>query len=280
MQIESLFIYPIKSGAGIEVSALEFDARGPIHDRRWMVVRPDGSFLTQRNHPTLGAVAAVPVESGLVLTIAQQPPLLVPAPESNEPLSCSVWFDQVLCLDCGEEAAVALSEHLQEEVRLVYADETHFERGVHLPPQAAEAGPAEVSLADGFPLLLVSAAALTQLSERFGQEVSVRRFRPNIVIGGADAHAEDNWQRIRVGETELAIVKPCVRCSIPALDPDEMTETPGFNRTLATYRKFDGRIIFGQNALVKGKGKGKGQGEGKIIRVGDPVDVLDGLPTS
>lgn len=266
MQVESLFIYPLKSAREIKVSELRFDARGPVHDRRWMVVQPDGLFISQRNFPTLGMVIAVPVETGLVLTIADQEPLLVPLPDAESAMNCQIWFDKVSCLDCGDEAAQALSRHLQTKVRLVYADDGCFDRKSRSATGEIAANATDVSLADGYPLLVLSDSALTLLAERLGQPVTAERFRPNIVISGTEAHAEDQWQKIRIGTAELTIVSPCVRCTIPTLDPATFVATPDFNSTMATYRKFDNKILFGQNAIIANPKA--------VIHAGDPVEVL------
>lgn len=264
MQVKSLFVYPLKSGRAIPVSSLRFDAQGPMYDRRWMVVRPDGCFLTQRDYPELGKVAATPVEAGLVLRVAGQPPLLVSMPSPEAQIACRIWSDRVLCLDCGDAAARLLSQHLHTEARLVHAADSCFERKVRKNKQ--DITDQRLALADAAPLLLLSAAAIDLLSERCGQQLSPLRFRPNIVISGAAAHAEDGWRKIRIGEAEVAILHPCVRCSVPALDPDDCTETPGFNRTLASYRRVDGKITFGQNgALLNTEAS---------IKVGDPVKLL------
>lgn len=264
MQVESLFVYPLKSGRALPVSSLRFDAQGPRYDRRWMVVRPDGCFVTQRDYPALGKVAATPVEAGLVLQVAEQPPLLVSMPSTEVQISCRIWSDQVRCLDCGDAAARLLSQHLRTEARLVHAADSCFERKMR--KNKREFTDQRLGLADAFPVLLLSAAAIDLLSERCGQQVSSLRFRPNIVISGADAHAEDGWQKIRIGEAEVAILQPCVRCSVPALDPDGCTETPGFNRALASYRRFDGKITFGQNGTLLNMEAS--------IKAGDPVKVL------
>jgi uncharacterized protein YcbX len=45
------------------------------------------------------------------------------------------------------------------------------------------------------------------------------RFRPNLVIEGSEAYAEDSWKRIRIGDVEFRVVKPCARCILTTIDP-------------------------------------------------------------
>jgi hypothetical protein len=123
-----------------------------------------------------------------------------------------------------------------------------------------------VSFADAFPLLLVSAAALDELNGRLTQPVSLDRFRPNLVVEGCDAHAEDGWKRLRIGAVELDVAKPCARCAVPALDQLTGEKHPELLRALASYRRAEDRqVYFGQNLLYRGGGS---------LSVGDAVEVL------
>jgi len=191
--------------------------------------------------------------------------LLVETPRDNAPLlDCRIWRDRVRCRDAGDEAAGMLSASLRRSVRLVYAGEGYTRKvNRDFVPGNTDV---DVGLADGFPLLLMTREALTVLEDRFGQALEVARFRPNIVVSGGRPHAEDNWRSVRIGITQLRVVKPCSRCRIPALNPRTGRPTPGFNRALAAYRRIDGEILFGQNALVLSPGV-------SVVRVGDLVHV-------
>ena len=122
-----------------------------------------------------------------------------------------------------------------------------------------------MSFADGFPLLLVSEASLEELGRRAGKAFEAQRFRPNLVVSDTEPHAEDSWRRIRVGSIEMRAVKPCSRCVIPtrSLDSGALGTEP--LATLATYRKRDGKVMFGINVIPDSEGE---------LRVGDAVEVL------
>jgi uncharacterized protein YcbX len=135
-------------------------------------------------------------------------------------------------------------------------------------PEYGQAGD-QVSFADGFPLLLISEASLADLNSRLDAPVEMRRFRPNLVVDGNRPYAEDNWQRIRVGDVEFAGVKNCSRCVFTTIDPDSGVVHPDKEplRTLSTYRRRpQGGVYFGQNLIPR---------SGGVIRVGDPVTVLE-----
>ena len=198
-----------------------------------------------------------------MVAVPSQQPIVVGAPDLNSRLTCKVWFDQVQCLECGAEAATLLSQYLQTEVKLVSVDNNRHER-----KRRSVVGRTNyaLSLVDSAPLMLVSGSTTDLLAKRLGQPVAMSRFRPNIVIADVEPHAEDHWRRIQIGATEVIITGPCTRCNIPAIDPDSLETTPGFNSALAEYRCIDKRIVFGQNALVTD--------QQAVIQVGDSVKVL------
>ena len=262
ISVKSLYIHPIKSARGVAVSRLAFDGRGPMGDRRFMVIGADGAFRTQRDLPRLTQlVPELDACGDLLLTAPGMPTLTVVKPLGAPTVATQVWADNVQLRDCGAAAANWLSKLLNESCRLVFQGEDS-PRSIHRLPER------EVSLADGYPLLLISDAAVTDLATRLGSVVSDTRFRPNIVLAGCAPHAEDHWKRIRIGANTFAVVKPCERCSIPSLDPATGVVTPGFNRLLASYRTRNGQVHFGQNLVHEGETE---------IAVGDVVEVLGRL---
>jgi uncharacterized protein YcbX len=123
-----------------------------------------------------------------------------------------------------------------------------------------------VSFADGFPILLISSASLDDLNSRLPSPVPMNRFRPNLVVSDCAPFAEDNWKRIRIGEMTFEVVKPCSRCAVPSIVQETAERDPHINRVLAGYRRFDGKIYFGQNLLYP---------QGGELRIGDKVEVLE-----
>jgi uncharacterized protein YcbX len=261
----------VKSAAGIALDRAEVDEFGIRFDRRWMVVDAGGSFMTQREHPRLALIRTSIAQDRLVLSLRGMPDLelpLVPTDTAEREI-VTVWRDQVPALPQGAEAARWLSEGLSTPCRLVF-----LPRDVIRPVRVGDVvSPARVGFADAFPFLLVTGEALDALNARLEQAVSIDRFRPNIVVAGATPHAEDRWQRIRIGEIAFDVVKPCSRCVTITVDPH--TGKPGSEplRTLAGYRMEGRDVNFGQNLVHLSRG---------WLQVGDEVEVVvrrEGEPT-
>ena len=263
-RVSELNVYPLKSERGIPVREMPLDARGPASDRRWMLVDPRGTMYSQRVLPRM---ALISVESGspeLACTAPNLPPLRVPtpSPDGAPRISATVWDDTVEVQLAGEAAHAWFSQFLAAECRLVYQPEDSF-RQVNRFYTAAGVG---VSLADGFPLLLIGQGSLDALNARLEKPVEMRRFRPNVVVAGTEPFAEDAWRRIRIGEVEFSVVKPCARCSIPSVDPDsgEMGKEP--MRTLANFRRRNNDVFFGENIVHHSQG---------TLRLNDAVSVME-----
>lgn len=268
MRLSGLYIHPMKSCAPLPVASALIEPRGLQHDRRWMVVDADGRFITGRQLSRLTLVQAVPAGDGLSLQAPGMPALHVAAPVTDECLPVVVWKSDVLARPCAAAADAWLSAFLGQPMRLV-----HMDASVHRPVVSEQARPGdEVSFADAFPLLLVSQAALDGLNERLAQPVPVQRFRPNLVVDGAPAHAEDGWSRIRIGGHEFEVGPACVRCVFTTVDPERGERDPGGEplRTLITYRRSENGVTFGRNLVPRGM---PAQGTA-TLRLGDPVEVL------
>lgn len=262
--LAGLWIYPLKSAAALPLSECAVEARGLQDDRRWMLVDADGRFITGRQIGALVRIQAQPQASGLRLRAPGQPELSVPVPSVLAPRRPStVWSDTVAALDAGDAAAEWLSATLGQSCRLVYMDAA-AQRPVD--PKYAQPGD-EVSFADGYPLLLISKAAIDLLSSRVGEAMHPLRFRPNLLIDAVPAHAEDQWRRIRIGAVEFEVVKPCVRCVFTTVDPDSGERHPGGEplHSLKHYRRGPKGITFGQNLIARAPG---------TLRLGDPLEIL------
>lgn len=259
--IKAIHIYPLKSARGLSMDAVELDRFGAAGDRRWMLVGLDGRFLSQRELPALARLGAEPTAGALRLAWGEES-LHVQVPAGEAAREVAIWDDRVVAADAGDEAASWLAERLGRPARLVYMP-ADCRRPVD--PRYAT-GAETVSFADGFPLLLVSEAALDVLNTRLSVPVSLDRFRPNLVVAGCEAHAEDGWQRLRIGSVECRVAKPCARCVVPSIDQRSGDRHPELLRALAAYRRGEDRqVYFGQNLLYAESGR---------IAVGDPVEVL------
>lgn len=262
MQLSGLYLYPIKSSAPLETQAARVEPRGLQYDRRWMVVDAEDRFLTGRQLPRLTLVRAQPGSDGLSLNAPGMPSLQVPFPQTEATVSVNAWKNEVAAKPTGV-ADAWLSEFLQQSVRLV-----HMDAGVTRPMTDSQSRPGdEVSFADAFPLLLISRAALDDLNARLAKPVSMLQFRPNLVVDGAPAHAEDGWKRIRIGEVEFEVAKACTRCVFTTVDPARGERDPDGEplRTLIGYRRTAEGVTFGQNLIPRSSGS---------VRVGDAVEVL------
>lgn len=238
-----------------------------------MIVDPmAGRPITQRQVPDLARLEARETGAGLELGWRGPPPagadaldgspLHVARPARDDlRLSVSIWGDTVHLPLADEEANDWITVTLGRDARLAFMPDD-VERPVN--PRYADADD-RTSLTDGYPLHLVGSGSLDDLNARLEEPVGVERFRPNLLIVGPPAFDEDDWGEIRVGGCELRVVKPCSRCTVTTVDPATGERGPEPLRTLSTYRKRDGRVMFGQNALHRGDG---------TIRVGDSVEVL------
>jgi uncharacterized protein len=269
MHLSALHRYPLKSAAGLAVETLEVLARGPRHDRRWLVVDADGRFVTARQVSQLVLIRAQVLENGLRLSTPGLPDLDVASPLRDAPrLRVTIWKDTVEAPAVDPAADAWLSKFLQQRVRLVQMDD---EARRAVDPAYARPGD-EVSFADGYPLLVVSQAALDGLNARLvdagSAPVAMGQFRPNLVVADAAAHAEDGWKRVRIGEVEFDAVKPCTRCVFTTVDPvsGQRRDDGEPLNILKDYRRTPAGITFGMNLIPRGVG---------TLRVGDAVETLD-----
>ncbi len=262
MKISALYYYPIKSLAGITANELRLDAFGPAADRRWMLVDSEGRFVTQRKHPALALV--VPELDGGGLSVS------VPGGGRHEVIAGSrwrtvtVWRDQTDALAAKPGPSEALSRYLGFAVELVYMpDDRHRQARAD-----GLTGQHPVSFADGFPFLVASQSSLDDLNRRLPWFAEMRRFRPNVVVEGGRAWAEDSWRTVSLGTTRVDLVKPCSRCVMTTVDPSTGTRSPDGEplRTLASFRRTEAGVLFGVNGIHHGEG---------VIRVGDSVAVLE-----
>lgn len=270
--IARLFVYPVKSCAGIEVQQALLTDTGLDLDRAWMVVDAEGMFVTQRTLPRMALIRPQLKGDEMVLRAPGMLALHVAIDAVEAPATVTVWRDTVPAWDMGAVAAQWFTDFLGQPCRLVRFDPEYrrlssmeWTGGVEAPNQ----------FSDGFPLLLASQASMDELNVRLQAAghaaAGIERFRPNVVLAGVDAHDEDRVDLVRVdaqeGEIHLQPVKPCSRCPIPDIDPATAESNPSVGDTLRTYRKdqrLDGAITFGMNAIVR-------QGAGQMLRVGQRV---------
>jgi uncharacterized protein YcbX len=256
--LAAIFVHPIKSCAGISVAQSLLIETGLEFDRAWMVVDAHGVMLTQRALPRLALVQPTLRSSDMVLRAPGMLALHIRLDTVEKATRAQVWADIVKAYDMGDLAAQWFSDYLGVKARLVRFDPE--EKRLSDAKWAGDIA-AENAFADGFPLLVASSASLDELNARLaarGQApVTMQRFRPNIVLGGLQAHDEDHLHEITITTTEgpvvLRLVKPCARCSIPDVDPLTAETAHAVGDTLAGYRadaRLAGAITFGMNAVI------------------------------
>ena len=248
LQLTRLFVYPIKSARGFEVTRAWVSERGLQHDRRFMLVDSGGHLITARLHPKLLTVSTALEGECLKVTASGMPVLHLPLEPSGDERQVRVWFDWMLATDVSSDADAWFSEFLAAELRLVWMPDRAERR---MNPAF---GPSRISFVDGNPLHLVSESSLADLETRVGSAVAIERFRPNLVVRGAPAYAEDGWTRLQFGQLVFKSHEACARCMVINLEP--LTGAIGLEplRTLAGYRRHGKAVLFGQHLHALGRG--------------------------
>jgi len=275
--IARLFVYPVKSCAGVELDEALLIETGLEFDRAWMVVDAEGEFVSQRDLPRMALVRPQLKHSEMVLRAPGMLALHIAFDRVEQPVRAKVWKDEVAAYDMGDIAAQWFSDFLSEpgrpqQLRMVRFDPEQRRLSSLKWTEGVEA---LNQFADGFPLLVASEGSLAELNAKLGAAghpaVGIERFRPNIVLAGVEAHDEDRVETLHIataeGEVLMRPVKPCARCPIPDIDPATAVSSPEVGDMLRSYRsdpRVDGAITFGMNAIVL-------QGLEHALRVGQPV---------
>lgn len=264
--LSALNIYPVKSCRGIPLEEALVGDAGLADDRHWMLVRPNGRFVTQRELPRMALVSTAVQGEGLSLTAPGMPGIFVARAAGDTTLAVTVWKFTGGGIDCGDQVAQWCSGFLETPLRLVRFDP-------HLPRECSAdwtgGTRAITEFSDGFPILVISRASLDELNSRLPKPLPMERFRPNLVIDGVAAYDEDRIHELRADGVTLRLVKPCLRCSITTTD-QEAGVVDGFEPllTLKQYR-FDHvlhGVAFGQNAIIV-------NGAGSRLRVGQEFEL-------
>jgi len=272
LHLAALSLHPVKSLRPLSVTSVEVDELGPVGDRRFLVVDPEGVFQSQRTLPAMARIGALLDGPQLILRADGHPDLAVSrASDPQAPLRPVRIFktDGLQAEDCGAEPSAWLSAVLQTPCQLVRVGPRF-----HRPVPKSAAMPADlVAFSDSCPFLVISEASLGDLNLRLqtagGPALPMERFRPNLVISGCAPYAEDSWIRFRIGEVTFRSAGPCARCIVTTTD--QRTGERGIEplRTLAAFRRDErepSHVNFGQNAIHESKAG--------ILRLGDAVVVL------
>lgn len=264
-RLARIYTYPVKSCGGVELGRAELGDRGLRHDRRYMLVDGEGRFLSQRRLPRMALISVSIAGDALLLSAPGISELALPlepaASELGPRLPVRVFGDTWGAV-VGAEADRWFGESLRAECRLVYMPDDVVRP---VDPRYARSGD-RVSFADGFPLLMFSEASLADLNSRLPEPVTEDRFRPNLLVSGARAFEEDGWRRLCIGGVTLRVAKPSSRCTITTVEQATGERGKEPLRTLAGYRRFGGKVMFGQNLAHDAPGE---------LAAGQPVEVLE-----
>lgn len=261
--ISDLYYYPVKSCKGIRLERARIGKRGIDGDREFMVVDGTGRCLTQRDQARLALIQ--PEWNGHELTLsAPGTEKIVLTPEaSGKLIRVEVWESILKADDQGNTIAAWLSDFLGTTCRLVHFAPDQV-RGIDPEYRISETD--QISFADAYPFLLLSESSLSDLNRRLDFPIPSDRFRPNIVIRGSEAYAEDSWDRIRAGGIVFKLAKPCARCVVTTIDQKTTEAGKEPLRTLALYRRSsEGEVMFGWNMIHEITG---------YVSIGDKVELL------
>ena len=267
MRLASIHIYPLKAARAVNLDESRVEPWGLAGDRRWLLVDEDGRFISQREEPSLARVVVSRGPGRIRVSADDRTGLVIAEPPAGAALlKASVWSSTLLAAAAGPEPDAWFSAYLGRPARLVYLDDP-TRRPVD--PEYGRDGDV-VSFADGYPLLLTSVGSLGELGDWLAADgelpVPMTRFRPSVVVTGASPWAEDHWRRVRIGPVPFRVAKPCGRCVVTTTN--QVTGERGRQplKMLGRRRRFGQELVFGQNLIPEAGG---------VIRVGNPVEVLD-----
>lgn len=263
--VQDIFIYPIKSLGGIRLSEALVEEKGFQYDRRWMLVVEEGLFISQRDYPQLALLSVELGENELMVfrRNEKENSIQIPFEAATGPeMLVTIWDDQVLAKVVHPEIDKWFSEVLDLQVNLVVMPENSHRK---VDSRYAVNGES-VSFADGMPYLIIGQESLNDLNSRLEIPVPMDRFRPNIVFSGGVAFQEDSLRKVKIGDLEFQIVKPCARCVMTTVDQETGEKGKEPLKTLSSYRTINNKVYFGQNVVALQSGK---------IKIGDVIIPKD-----
>jgi uncharacterized protein len=277
IELKAIGLHPVKSTAIRHVRRAEVAAWGLVGDRRWMVVDADSVLVTARELHALFSITAdtpqtdPPAPKALRLSAAGHEPLDLAEPDS-EPVPVRLHRHDLLARPADDHANHWLRTVLdRDDLTLVWCDDPTRRR---LNPSHSRPGD-HTAFTDGYPVTLASLDSLAQLNDWIAEEALLRdeepqsalpieRFRPNLVVQGAEAFAEDDWQRVRIGDVTFRKAKLVDRCVMTTIAPADLTTGKEPIRTLSRHRRWDHQTWFAIQLIPEGVGE---------VAVGDPVLV-------
>jgi uncharacterized protein YcbX len=268
LQLSEIWVYPVKSLGGIQLEESKVTDRGLELDRRWLLVDDNGRFLSQREHPELALFKPEIVGEFLRITHSVHLesidiPLRPVFSDVAAKIKVMVWDDTIDAFEVNQIATNWFTKQLGISVRLVYMPQESERK---LDPDYAITGAEINSFSDAYPFLIIGQSSLDDLNGRLEVKIPMNRFRPNFVFINGDPFEEDTWREFSIGNVSFIGVKPCDRCVMTTVDQERgVFSGKDPLKTLAKYRNFGNKVLFGQNVIGLGLGN---------VSVGDTVSVL------
>ena len=261
LKLSEIWIYPVKSLGGIRMASAEVMPKGLRYDRRWILIDHVNKFMTQREHPRMALFKMSLDQNKLQIHYSGETLDLFPDLDPHgEPVETIVWNDQVSVNEVSPSHSAWISERLGHPCRLM----AFPEKNSRPVDKKYSLNDDHVSLADGYPFLIIGQASLDDLNSRMSVPVPMNRFRPNFVFTGGKAFEEDLWKQFHIGDVKFTAVKPCARCVLTTVDQETAEKGKEPLKTLATFREQNNNVLFGMNLLGPGSG---------VVKVGDEIRI-------
>ncbi len=256
--VKEIYIYPIKSLAGISCQNAKAEEMGFENDRRWMLLDAENQMITQREYPIMSQFYPQILNGKISISFKDQKHEFSTIEHLDNPIKVNVWDDKSEVVEVNKSTSKWFSEHLGFECKLVKI----IKNGDRKHESSRLKETFNVSLADGYPYLLIGTESLDFLNDKLAEKITIKRFRPNIVISTQKEHEEDHLDTFKIGEVEFKNVKPCGRCIMVNNDPQKGIVKKEPLKTLSKYRNVNNSVLFGTNIVSLNSG---------VISVGDKV---------
>ena len=256
--VKEIYIYPIKSLAGISCQNALAEEMGFENDRRWMLIDAENQMITQREHRIMSQFYPQISNGKISITFQDQKHEFSIDEHLDNSIAVNVWDDKSEVIEVNKSTSKWFSEHLGFECKLVKI----IKNGDRKHESSKLKETFNVSLADGYPYLMIGSQSLDFLNEKLADKITVLRFRPNIVISSQSPHEEDDFTTFKIGEVQFKNIKPCGRCIMVNNDPENGKLKKEPLKTLSKYRNVNNSVLFGTNIVSLNSG---------IINVGDEI---------
>lgn len=268
--LSKIFVYPIKSIAGISLDSSNVTTHGLKYDRRWLLVDENNVFITQRLYPEMALIQPSIINDTFLLKHKTKNINQISIPaflSEGKELSVKIWNDYCSAFHYNSDVDQWFSEVLNTKCKLVYMPD---DSNRYIDKTYAKNNEI-VSFADGFPFLIIGQSSLDDLNSRLKTPIPITRFRPNFVFTGGEPFEEDYLKKIKIGDVSFSVVKPCARCVITTTNQETSERSKEPLLTLSGYRRVNNKVLFGQNLIHHNLGK---------IKLGNKITILKKIKTN